>query len=212
MSEPPFKPFSLELGSFDPAKVKRPSAFVSLPDSLALLIAGIVTTWGAFERDFDDLLAAVIKANGTDEPNWRFRQFNKRRTLMAAESRRLFDQHPAIRERLSSIVNDSVELQLARNILTHGKNWIKIETGEPKDGVLPGRIALVCFREYKRKPMIKEFTPDDIDRLFYDIAHLNGRLRWIIQNDEALALSSPDRSFLQGFLNRDYQSSPIPQI
>jgi hypothetical protein len=193
--------------------MKRPSAPIMLSSVLAVLIGRIVLTWSSFERQFDDLLAAILRANGTDEPNWNTRSFRRRRQLMRAEAAKFFSAHPEINGYIRNIFHDTVELQESRNFIAHGKIWIKVETGEyTPAGDLPGRITLIFIRESRGGPHKQEFTSEQLETLFYDLAHLTGRLGAIILNAESLSFSLPDRSFLQEFLNRDYRSPPTPPI
>ena len=87
---------------------------------------------------------------------------------------------------------------------------MKIQTGEPKNGQLPGTASLVCFGIYRRTPVTREFSYEEIKTLFYDLAHLDGRITALTRADFILKISSQDRAFLQEFLSKNYLRSAIP--
>jgi len=202
-------PFSFALAAFDPAKIKRPSRFFALPEPYALRVGQVAMSWSAFERDHDDLLAAVGRARNAElgaDLDIKI-AFRKRRALLKKEAKQLFAAHPQIWQYLNAILADSDALYRDRNLLVHGKIWIKAVTGEVTDGQIPGTISLVCLGAYRGKRIRGTFTYDDLDALIYQVAHLDGRIHALSTNAEPLPFASPDRSFLQAFLDRDYRSS-----
>jgi hypothetical protein len=208
MSEPPFEPFTVELAPF-PSIMKQPSAFLAMPDRLTRLIGQIILTWGAFELAFDALLSTVLKANSTEQP-FTLWSFPKRRALMEKESNTLFAKRVWIRDYLQKLLTDCTEIHSNRNLLVHGKFSIKIQTGQPENGILPGTVTLVCLGKRHGQQIIKSFSDGDIENLFVNLAHLNGRIESLTKNDPLLAISSRDRRFLEAFLAKDYQRPAIP--
>lgn len=210
----PFKPYGLELGSFDPARIRRPSSPVLLPDNTARLIGQTVLTWGSFEFLFDDLLTAILAANNTEMVSeWQRKlNFRKRHALMKKEARKLFGRRVWLHWYLSRVLKDALPLHRDRNLLVHGRLSVRVETGEVDDGELPGTAILCCAGTHRGKPIVREFSFDDIETLFYDMAHLAGRLKAFLANAAILEISSRDRSFLQAFLDKDYRSSATSPI
>jgi len=129
---------------------------------------------------------------------------------MAKEASSLFAQYKSIRDYLAGVIADSAEIHRDRNILVHGKVWVKIEIGNVVDGRISGTIAITCAGIHRSKQVVREFRLAALEDLYYEEAHLHGRLGALIDGSDALPIAPSERLFLQAFLEKNYQKSTIP--
>src|ERR1700687_1863846 len=205
------EPFAMGcVGLVDWARIpNRP--FVAPPDFL-IAIGLLVLSWDSFDRSIDDLLFALTRATSAPVEDTG-KDFRKRRRQIRKLSKKVFQQHAAIANYLTNILDDSTKPYNVRNFVVHARIWLKMQTGAVTEDKIPGSVSLVCIKAKKGvRPLRAEFMLPDLQEAVYDLGHLAGRLDALCTNSEALALSSPDKSFLEEFLKKDYQSSPISPI
>ncbi len=158
----------------------------------------------------DNLLSSLLRANGVSLPNWEILPFKKRRKLVSKESSKLFGLNNPIHKYLTSILCDSHDLHISRNLLVHGNVTLKMQTGAIVDNKVTGKISYVVQGAYKKQIILREFSDNDAGDVFYSIAHLSGRLNALTKNEHFLGLSPADKLVLQNFLDKNYQMLPKP--
>lgn len=204
------EPLRFQMPPFDPSRASRPSAFVGIPETFLVLIGHAVASWSMFERDFDRLVFALLSQNATsDEGDWQLRSFRKRAGLLLQEFDKFMPhKNSPSRRFVAGLCNDGLRLFLTRNVLVHGKIFVKVETHEVVNGKLEGLLALHCIGVFRGRLVVRDFTEADLQNLRYELAHLCGRVNAFVRSPTtALTPSSQDIPFLQA-LSGTLQSLP----
>jgi hypothetical protein len=205
---PPPPSFEFHGISIDSWKTKSPSLFMAVvPPEFFTTIGLVATSWGQFETLFDNFLAGLVKAHALDD-TWRKLKFRKRRKLFRDEMAKAFAAAPAIVSYIEPILDDTDSIYVRRNLVVHGHLSVEVST-ETIDGKSGGTIRLLCVGRYRGREIRQSFMWGELDDLFYEIGHLNGRLH-VLSTAQVPSLSSSDRSLLQAFLSSNHPTYPIP--
>jgi hypothetical protein len=205
---PPPPSFEFHGIAIDSSKVKSPSlVMMAVPPEFFTTIGLVTTSWGQFETLFDSFLMALAKANALDDA-WRNLNFRKRRKLFRDEMAKVFATAPDIISYIEAILDDTISIYVRRNLVVHGHLTVEVST-KTIAGNATGTIRLLCVGRYRGREIQRSLTWDELDDLFYEIAHLNGRLN-VISTAQVPSLSSSDRSLLQAFLSNNHPTYPIP--
>ena len=87
-------------------------------------------------------------------------------------------------------MNDAATLYWKRNVIVHGK--IVMEMGGPAR-----EIRLNATGRHKGETVTLRLLPDELEQIFYDIAHVDGRLtQFLSESPKIPDASSLDISFL----------------
>ena len=204
-------PPSIELNIIDTWKLKRPSCLPLLPPQFFPAIGKVAYAWGTFETLFENLLIAVMKASGNPNENWRRITFRKRRTLCQHKMREVLDQCPAAIADIDKALTGSESSYLKRNLVVHGKMGVRLHTSE-QNGVQIAATILQCTGRYNGQDLMQEFTVDDLDDLYYEIAHHSGLINAVCTADLGLPQSSPETQLLRDFLSNNHPTYPNPTM
>jgi hypothetical protein len=106
------------------------------------------------------------------------------------------------------VVQDCAESQIKRNTLLHGKlaQLVEISTTDDAANV---KISIEVHGRKDGRLVTFVFTPDTLENLYYDICHLGGRIKEMMdENPSVETFSSLDKSFL---LALQANMPPLPQ-
>lgn len=164
----------------------------AIPPEFLPLIGTIAMSWGTYEQKFDVHVAALLTASGlmNHNPKWETLNYGKRKDLFKKALRICYSGHPMLESYFSGVLDDSTSIQKDRNLIIHGKYAMKIQVR----GVLPPLVFLFS----QNRKITKEYDPETLEQLGYDIMHLAGRLEACFSPDGA-PLPPP----LQGFSSED---------
>lgn len=213
MADEPQNPLKQEsitiaMGStIDLRKVRSPYAMVPLPETFLPFLAQIALLWGMFENSFDEFFHAMQSANNTTSPDWRRSKFEQKKKAFQQEAVLLFQSYPAIAALLTAILVDASELQATRNLLLHGDIGVQFSV-RTKDGKSVPDVTIFAAGVRKGQPVEGQFNGEKLEILFYDLAHLAGRMGTLKPGPNSVwpPLASTDRSFLQDFLAKHHPS------
>ena len=199
-------PFELEQ-----AKLKLPFVPPMSPAPLATAVGLALLSWSSIERQFDEVLAAIISTNG-NQPNdaWKRMGFKRRCALFKTEMKPIFENHPNIMKFLRQALGDCKILHWKRNALAHGRCAVSFEIknnpGTELATITP-RLNILANRGAIQEEL--NFSEDDLQDLYYELGHLNGRLAAIIDPLAGLLpLPYADREFLENWRGRNRPSPP----
>jgi len=192
----------IPLQIIDTHKLKSPSYLGLLPPEFYPLIGKVVTIWGIFETVFDSLLEALIKANGTSSKPMAT-SFRKRRSRFREEAALALADMPTILSWCNEMLDTTEKLYVKRNLVAHG-HYI-FESKHNRDGA--PIVSIIVTGRLNGREIKDQFTPDQLDDLYYDLAHLCGKIVAVVTPRQERGMSSSDISKLQAFLSTNL---PIP--
>lgn len=169
-------------------------------------IGKITFAWSFFETAFEGALEALGAANSVPEDKWRGWSFRRRRTMFWELLNKSFADCPTVLTCGETIATHGARLYLKRNLIVHGKLEMEL--------INEGGVQLVklrCTGRQNRRPVTESFTADQLDNLFYEIAHLMGHLNCLLTGDVGLP-TSPERQKLEAFLKTNHPFGPIPRM
>lgn len=169
-------PFSYAMPPFDPARARRPSCFVGIPEDFLLLIGHVIGAWSQFDISFNRLLGKIMDAHNERPKHWEMESFKKRSSLFLRICRQHFASHPALLTLVEGLVVDAMRLQTDRNLIAHGHILIKIQTFGVEDNQIQGSLFLHCAGQQTGKKLVREYSLDELTCVRYDFAYLCGRM------------------------------------
>ena len=99
-------------------------------------------------------------------------------------------------------MNDAAALYWKRNIIVHGKIIMEMAYATRE-------TRLIAAGKHKGKHISLRFLPDELEQLFYDISHVEGRLKQYLTDDPKIPnASSTDVQFLQDFFQNSRPNPP----
>jgi len=151
----------------------RHTFIVPFDEGCAELIGEIVIYWGAFEVRMDALMSHVFDITGKrPNPNWRKQPFGERkklfRKLMREYTSRMF---PSLTKKFDEIMDVADDLQIKRNIVSHGYYQT---AASPSDAAGVSKPVIIATGE-KQKQFIT-INVETLGQLWHDISHLVGEL------------------------------------
>jgi hypothetical protein len=205
MSEPESPSISTDLNIIDLKKTRLPSLYLALPPQFINHVGSIVIAWGMFENSFQEFLGAMIAANGARHPGWQYFKFEQKHDIFGQEVARSFSENAGVRDGLARILQDSLPLQIRRNLLAHGRIQLVVSNAGP---------GLVARGRYKKQDLVETFTTETISDLYYDTLHLGGRMREFVSpaGQSFPTFSSNDRSSLLAFLEKNLLAPSIQSM
>jgi hypothetical protein len=193
----PLQPQGVPMSIIDTWKLKLPSIYLFLPSELINHVGGVVVAWGVFEQVFSDFLDVMMAETGNSYKGLRFLSFEQKCGIFRLEMAKCFFGNSDLLARLSQLLDDSLPLQVKRNVLVHGQISLKIDHDV---------TSIVAKGEHKKREVVEVFTKDAIDDLYYEIIHAAGRMAQVRSPDRAPfvpPLALPDISRLQDVLSRN---------
>lgn len=197
------KPVSITSNIIDRFKLRHPSIVQLLPQDFFLPIANVTVAWGFFEAAFEQALAAMTMSNGIPDDDWRGFSFRRRRGLFDELLDATFPADPSVVALGRAVVRDSEPLYAKRNLVVHGRMAMEISVDNGAQ-----IVRLQCVGRFKRKELRDAFTADQLDDLYYQIAHLHGRLAVMMDGNLGPPVTSPGTQTLQAFLTTNRQTDP----
>lgn len=188
--------------------LRRPGAFymAPVPHEFYQLIGAVIIFWSFLEPTLDNILEALLAETNQKKTGWRFLSFRQRTKLLREAIASAFGRKTKIKDALDCALSAAVKMQGQRNLLVHGQYIFVF----PKKG--PGRLEVTG--KLNRRIVRREFTADDLEKLYHEIGMLIGDLGSLFDpNDPHPQLSSQDRQTLQDILRRHLNGAtqPTPQ-
>jgi|SRR5579859_452977 len=149
---------------------------VPVPDDIALLLARVIISWGAFELRMDAVIGAFLTSLRKPEPpRWRFLSFDQRKRLfkdLAIEYTTAVAPHET--DTFRKIADVSGDLQWRRNTVAHGY----IKGRSLKNPASPTGFDAIFYavNHYKGREVQIDLDEATLTKLWHDIAHLGGNL------------------------------------
>jgi len=205
MANTPSERFEVPSIVLDTWKLRNPSFVPLLPAEFMPVTGRVAVMWGHFETIFEGLLIALAKAEGLAEADWRSANFRKKRALL----RELWETHllpicPRVTQELDAIFPDIEPLYVRRNLAVHGQMSTAFDVEDGR-----GVARLICVGRHRGREIRESFSSDQLDDLFYAVAHLAGRLARIAQgNPLSVRPPSPEILFLRDFLETKHPTYP----
>jgi hypothetical protein len=200
MTETPPERFEIPTLILDTWKMRNPSTVTLIPAEFPALIGRVAYSWGEFEVIFEAMLAALIKADGLGEAKRRDNTFKSRRRLFKELwAKHLADDCPLATQLLDTVFAEIDANYRRRNLAVHGR--MMTEFGGANI------VRLVCIGRYSGQDVVERFTADELDDLFYEIIHLNGRLNYVATGCPRMP-TSPETQRLRAFLSTNHPTYP----
>ena len=193
----------------DPRLTKIPSLIPAYPPVFLAPLGAIVLQWGAFEALHKDILNALVVFNNTLGERV-LPGFERRRKRFKVEARKAFDGLDSIIAHVISLNGDAKPLYLDRNALAHGElisclKWDFPAGNRNVDGI---QFSIVAKHDQNGQETEKSFTMLQLQALFYNIAHLGGRLNELTQeNPDIAGISSHEKQRL-----KEFQDAVLPRL
>ncbi len=181
------------------SKLRRPSSFVVLPAEIVSYIGQITLIWGMFDNDFQEFLFAMMALTHSKDDAWTRFPFDRKDDLFRKKLSEIFRIRPAIHLLLLHILDEALALQIKRDLLVHGRIIVKTERSDENG---ESKVTLIATGRKKRRIVEEYFTEDDIESLYYDLAHLSGKMAQFKYPNKRSFLNASwqDRYFLLDFL------------
>lgn len=198
-------PFSFDMPAFDPSHAKRPSAFVGIPENFLLLIGHVVAGWSQFDISFNKLLKNFLIATSQEAEPFAVKSFPERSKQLQKLCKQYFSDNKSLLVAVTQIITDAKRLQEDRNLITHGRILIKMQThGTVVDDQLQGTLALRCEGVIKGKIVQREYILSGLEELRYELAHLCGRINALLEaeNLDHFQLVDGDKKAWQSFIEK----------
>lgn len=191
--------------SIDMRRAKSPMSPLPVPDRFCAVIGRILATWGQFETHFDEFLTALLKANGTgvEAPTVRFRDRIKR---FRQEMRTALSALPGSQSVLNATLDDAVGTYDDRNLLAHGMYECEAHVFQSETDIEPSAtVTLIAKGHKKRQPIEGRYSYDDLNDLYYRVAHIAGRMRGCCLPDQITELvPSEEKPPLRMFIDANF--------
>jgi hypothetical protein len=196
------EPVVLEMAPLDTRRIKTPSALSSPPTEFLIPAGRVVLSWSGVEQSMDQLITRMLVITAQSEPGWQHRNFRKRKDLFRKLVKIAFDKRSFLKSYALGAMDDAATLYWKRNVLTHGK--IIMEMGGPTR-----EIRLIATGTHNGKTVSIRMLPDELEQIFYDIAHIDGRLtQFLSESPKVPGASSQDIQFLQDFSQSSRTTAP----
>lgn len=196
------EPMVLELAPFDTRRIKKPSTLFSAPTEFLIHAGRVVLSWSGIEQSMDRLITRMLIVTDQSEPGWQRRNFRKRKKLFRDLVEIAFHQNLFLESYALETMNDAATLYWKRNVIVHGKIIMEM-AGSTRE------IRLIATGIHNGKTVSIRVLPDELEQIFYDIAHVDGRLtQFLSENPKIPGASSQDKQFLQEFLRNSRPTPP----
>jgi len=196
------EPMILEMAPVDTRRIKKPSSLFSAPINFLIPAGRVVLSWSGVEQSMDRLIARMLIVVGQPEPGWEHRNFRKRKKLFRDLVKIAFHDNSFLESYALEIMNDAATLYWKRNVITHGKIIMEMARSTRE-------IRLIATGKHNGKAVSIRVLPDELEQIFYDIAHVNGRLSQFLRGDPKIpGASSLDIRFLRDFSQNSHPISP----
>jgi hypothetical protein len=149
---------------------------VPIPDNIALLLARVIISWGAFELRMDAAIGAFLSSlKKAEPPRWKFLSFDQRKRLfkdLAIEYTTIVA--PVEKDVFCKIADSSGDLQWRRNTVAHG--YIKGRSVKNPASPTGFDVIFYAVNHYKGRDIQIDLDEMTLTKLWHDIAHLGGNL------------------------------------
>ncbi len=204
--------FEIYFGPVNEMKQILPSSRPPIPWEFYPIIGQITAVWGSFEVRLDLVIGWLIKETGKTLNHDPTRlNFRKRKELCKDLILLRFGASPAIPKFLTDVLSDAADLHWRRNLIVHGAISMVCEFVN----VAPPRLRFMLRAEgrHNGKNLSQDYSFDNLENLYYKIAHLHGRLDFVVGREvDNPLLSSQDRQTLREFAENNLPSLPTPPM
>jgi hypothetical protein len=149
---------------------------IPVPDEIALLMARVVISWGAFELRMDAAIAGALHSlSKAEPPKWKFQSFDQRKALfkdLMIEYTNKLAPHEA--DTFRKIADQSGDLQWRRNAVAHG--YVKGRSIPNAKSPTGFDVIFYAVNRYKGRDIQIDLDEATLGKLWHDIAHLGGNL------------------------------------
>jgi len=189
------------------SKIKSPYILPAYPLSFYHHVGVIALCWGMYENHFNRLLAALLEVDGdTSEPKWKFLSYKRRKRLCRRLIARNFRMRIKLRTYLNKVLDDSTDIQQARNAILHGKTAMRIKA--MPDATMDCKlITRSRIRGGKEKETLH--SEDGLETMSHDLLHMVACLIPPFKTPP-LMLSSRDTRELEALLSRIPIETTLP--
>ena len=163
-----------------------------------LLIGKVIVRWGFLEKAFNDFIQRMLTASSTTPPHKRWRKvlkLDQRLELFIDLANLCFSKYPEIETELATIKAKMEQIQIDRDILSHG------EIG------LLWPIGVLHVRGLRAKKEIERFyNLADLISVVEGVTELCGRFQRLVNESEhdQYRWSPQELSALRDFLTRSH--------
>jgi hypothetical protein len=202
-----FAPEMLEEGG---TKIKSPWHVPPISKVFSGLVGQLAFTWADFENEFDLFLQGLVEATAYPD-EWKLVKYKTRARIFRTLIKSYFAGNPTIIRYAERILGKAAQLQELRNNLAHGRLNCELEVKGPDlDHLFITTTLLVYLR---RTDTTVRYTPDKIEKGYYEIAHLSGLMHRFSNPDKPpKPVSSPDKQVLLEFLVNHHPRSREPTL
>lgn len=174
---------------------------IPFDDTVAALVGQIIAYWGAFEIRMDATTDHIATIMARDLPqNWKRLPFKKRKVMFRDLSRDYtLAMFPAHTRDFELITSTAADLHWRRNLVAHGYYEATPGRKEPDTGKYLIRYHATSVIKGVRQTI--QLDEETLEKLWHDIAHLNGHLLSTINKmggeSSALEIVVQDKDLLQ---------------
>lgn len=188
--------------AYDSTNPAQPPELMAVPDEFYPIIGKLVIQWAVMEQETELLTSALLELNGTLEPGWQKRPFNKRWALFQTEFVKFAASEPGLIKEMKEIdrlvklakpVRDGLAHQRMLMGMDEGGNFLRFEV------------------ENKRYPWSRQYYHPDLHVALLGLIGAAGRIYRLMVNDHPTADALPGKSLLQRLPNMDHRRFPIPR-
>lgn len=200
----------LDTATYDVDRIKHPFAGLPVPDDECGWIGKLTFTWGYFELEMNRLISALERYSGVAPASLQT-AFKRRKERCRDLSAFVFKKNSSIHKILADILADSADLHWRRNVIVHGTCGLTMEAIGPENGRVWIDYRMIFTGEMEGKKRQLKYARGDLEKLYYKIGHLTGRMvQFIDPHDEFPQLSFADRAQRLAFLHATQLRPSIP--
>ncbi len=193
----------------DVKAARTPLMLPTYPRTFLAPLGAIIVQWGTFEIEHDEIMQALRLCNQSTTNVER--SFKKRKELFKAEASIAFAGCPVLIKYVSDILGEAASLYIKRNVLAHGQLSCDIKITKEIGDLTIDNVEISIHGEgfNKGKPIEFAFTMSDLQKLFYAIAHIGGRIHELSCPEPSIpGLPLHEKSALQEFQRKGRLTAP----
>jgi hypothetical protein len=163
-------------------------------------IGKLIIDWAMMELQMNILIWALLKANGTNEPNWRVRPFEKRYALLQNEWTKFSDGFEKLPDFLKSAYADVRTAKVLRDSISHKE--IVFGVAEK------GERLIQFYNKTRAKQKSRSYSVSDFRDASSAALRAAGSFYWVAESDSNWPLPSPDKQRLRSLPSTDHLRIP----
>lgn len=203
-------------GLIEYARIPPDSFFIwpPFPDQYHSIFGGLMLSWAMLDKEFNILLAWLSTQfpNQEDIKTVAGDNFKRKLELLKSLLKTRFDGEPNILQYLNTLASEIKEAQGKRNILVHGRLFLRVSKAENGDIT----HALTTTGRYKGSKQTIEFDLNDLEDLRYGICSIAGSVKAALKGKFPPGTNSDEVLRVQKYLLttpplREPPPGPTPQ-